>query len=142
MKLAIGSDHGGFLLKEAIKKHLDSLKVPFRDFGTFSEESMDYPDIGKRVARSVASKKFRFGILVCGTGQGMAMVANKVKGVRAAVCHNVYTAKMSRAHNDANILTLGGRVLNKSTALKLVDVFLKASFEGGRHLRRVKKIDG
>jgi ribose 5-phosphate isomerase B len=142
MKLAIGSDHGGFLLKEAIKKHLDSLKVPFKDFGTFSEESMDYPDIGKRVARSVASKKFKFGILVCGTGQGMAMVANKVKGVRAAVCHNVYTAKMSRAHNDANILTLGGRVLNKAAALKLVDVFLKAPFEGGRHLRRVKKIDG
>jgi ribose 5-phosphate isomerase B len=141
MKLAIGSDHGGFLLKEAIKKHLVSLNVPFKDYGTFSEESMDYPDIGKRVARSVASKKFRFGILVCGTGQGMAMVANKVKGIRAAVCHNVYTAKMSRAHNDANILTLGGRVLNKATALKLVDVFLKAPFEGGRHLRRVKKID-
>ena len=142
MKIAIGADHGGFLLKEAIKKHLASLKVPFKDLGTFSEESVDYPDIGKNVARSVASKKFRFGILVCGTGQGMAMVANKVKGIRAAVCHNVFTAKMSRAHNDANILTLGGRVLNKATALKLVDVFLRTPFDGGRHLRRVKKIDG
>jgi ribose 5-phosphate isomerase B len=142
MKIAIGSDHGGFLLKEEIKKHLGSLRVPFKDFGTFDEASVDYPDIGKRVAKSVASKKFRFGILVCGTGQGMAMVANKVKGIRAAVCHNVYTARMSRAHNDANILSLGGRVLTKAMAIKIVDAFLKTPFEGGRHLRRVRKIDG
>lgn len=140
MKIAIGSDHGGFELKEEIKKHLKKLKIVFNDFGTFSEEPVDYPDIGKKVAKAVTSKKYKFGILVCGTGLGMAMVANKIPGIRAAVCHNVYTAKMSRAHNDANILSLGGRVLKKATAIKIVDVFLKTPFEGGRHLRRVRKI--
>jgi ribose 5-phosphate isomerase B len=142
MKIAIGADHGGFLLKEAIKKHLTAHGIQFKDFGTFDESSVDYPDIGKQVARSVAAKKYRFGILVCGTGQGMAMVANKIKRIRAAVCHNVFTSTMSRAHNDANILSLGGRVITKKMALKIVDVFLKTPFEGGRHLRRVRKIDG
>ena len=140
MKISIGADHGGFKLKEEIKDHLKKRKIAFKDLGTFSEESVDYPDIGKRVARAVASKKYKFGILVCGTGLGMSMVANRVKGIRAALCHNVYTAKMSRAHNDANILCLGGRVLKKALALKIVDAFLKTPFEGGRHLRRVKKI--
>ena len=140
MKIAIGSDHGGFKLKEEIKDHLKKRKIAFKDLGTFSEESVDYPDIGKRVARAVASKKYKFGILVCGTGLGMSMVANRVKGIRAALCHNVYTAKMSRAHNDANILCLGGRVLKKALALKIVEAFLKTPFEGGRHLRRVRKI--
>ena len=140
MKIAIGADHGGFKLKEEIKDHLKKRKIAFKDLGTFSEESVDYPDIGKRVARAVASKKYKFGILVCGTGLGMSMVANRVKGIRAALCHNVYTAKMSRAHNDANILCLGGRVLKKALALKIVEAFLKTPFEGGRHLRRVRKI--
>jgi ribose 5-phosphate isomerase B len=140
MKIAIGSDHGGYLLKEDIKEHLSGRKVVFKDFGAYSEGSVDYPDIGKKVARAVASKKYKFGILVCGTGLGMSMVANKVKGIRAALCHNVYTAKMSRAHNDANILCLGGRVLKKAPALKIVEAFLRTPFEGGRHLRRVKKI--
>jgi len=140
MKIAIGSDHGGYLLKENITRYLNKRKVGFKDFGAYSEESVDYPDIGRKVAKAVASKKFKFGILVCGTGLGMAMVANKVRGVRAAVCHNVYTAKMSRAHNDANILSLGGRVLKKALAKKIVDAFLRTPFEGGRHLRRVRKI--
>lgn len=141
MKIAIGSDHGGFLLKEAVKKHLQSRKISVKDFGAFSEGPVDYPDIGRRVSRAVAGKKFRFGMLFCGTGLGMAMVANKVAGIRAAVCHNVYTAKMSRAHNDANILSLGGRVLKDREAVRIVDAFLKTPFEGGRHLRRVRKIE-
>jgi ribose 5-phosphate isomerase B len=141
MKVAVGSDHGGYLLKEDIKKYLSKRKVGFKDFGAYSEESVDYPDIGRKVAKAVASKKYKFGILVCGTGLGMSMVANRVKGIRAALCHNVYTAKMSRAHNDANILCLGGRVLKKAPALKIVDAFLRAPFEGGRHLRRVRKIE-
>jgi ribose 5-phosphate isomerase B len=141
MKIAIGSDHGGYRLKEEIKAYLKRRKISFKDFGSFSEESVDYPDIGKKVAKAVASKKYKFGILVCGTGLGMSMVANKVKGIRAALCHNVYTAQMSRAHNDANVLSLGGRVLKKALALKIVDAFLKTPFEGGRHLRRVRKIE-
>jgi len=140
MKIAIGSDHGGFALKEGIKKYLKRRRIGFKDFGAFSEEPVDYPDIGRRVARAVASRKYRFGILFCGTGLGMSMVANKVKGIRAAVCHDVYTAKMSRAHNDANVLSLGGRVLNTRLASKMVEAFLKTPFEGGRHLRRVRKI--
>jgi len=141
MKIAIGSDHGGYLLKEDIKKHLTKRKAEFKDFGAYSEVSVDYPDIGKKVAKAVASKKYKFGILVCGTGLGMSMVANKVRGIRAALCHSVYTAQMSRAHNDANVLSLGGRVLKKELALKIVDAFLKTPFEGGRHLRRVRKIE-
>jgi len=141
MKIAIGSDHGGYLLKENVKKYLSKRKIGFKDFGAFSEETVDYPDIGKKAAKDVASKKSKFGILVCGTGLGMSMVANRVKGIRAALCHNVYTAKMSRAHNDANILCLGGRVLKKAPALKIVEAFLKTPFEGGRHLRRVRKIE-
>jgi len=141
MKIAIGSDHGGYLLKEDIKKHLNKRRIGIKDFGAYSEGSVDYPDIGKKVAKAVASKKYKFGILVCGTGLGMSMVANRVKGIRAALCHNVYTAQMSRAHNDANILCLGGRVLKKALALKIVEAFLKTPFEGGRHLRRVRKIE-
>lgn len=140
MKIAIGSDHGGYKLKEEIKKHLRSKRLSFKDFGAFSEGSVDYPDFGKMVAKAVASKKFKFGILVCGTGIGMSMVANKVAGIRAALCHSVYTAKMSRAHNDANILAMGERVLKRRTALKIVDTFLRTPFEGGRHLRRIRKI--
>jgi len=140
MKIAIGADHGGYELKEEIKAYLKKKGIYFKDFGTFSKEPVDYPDVGKRVAKAVALKKYKFGILICGTGLGMAMVANKVRGIRAAVCHNIYTARMSRAHNDANILSLGGRVLKKATAMKIVDVFLKMPFEGGRHSRRVGKI--
>jgi len=141
MKIALGSDHGGYQLKEEIKHYLQKWRITFKDFGAFNETPVDYPYIGRRVARVVAAGKFKYGILFCGTGIGMAMVANKVKGIRAAVSHNVYTAKMSRAHNDANILTLGGRVLKKKLAARIVETFLKTPFEGGRHLRRVRKID-
>jgi len=140
MKIVIGSDHGGYKLKEEIKAYLKRRKIGLRDLGAYGEESVDYPDIGKKVAKDVASKKYKFGMLVCGTGLGMSMVANRVNGIRAALCHNVYTAKMSRAHNNANILCLGGRVLKKAMALKIVDTFLKTPFDGGRHLRRVRKI--
>jgi ribose 5-phosphate isomerase B len=140
MKIAIGSDHAGYELKEDIKKYLKRNRIRFDDFGAYSSDLVDYPDIAKIVARAIGSKKFKHGILVCGTGIGMAMAANKIKGVRAAVSHNVYTAKMSRAHNDANILTLGARILGKKLAIKIVAAFLKTPFEGGRHLRRVKKI--
>ncbi len=142
MKIAIGSDHGGFVLKEAVVKHLKKRGKRFKDFGSFSPGSVDYPDIARKAARAVASGKFRFGILVCGTGMGMAIAANKVKGIRAVTAHNGYTARMGRAHNDANVLTLGGRVLDKRTALKIVDVFLSTPFEGGRHTRRVGKLEG
>jgi len=140
MKIATGSDHGGFKLKEKIKEHLKGKKIAVRDYGAFSDEPVDYPDIGRAVAKAVSAGRYRFGILVCGTGLGMSMVANKVKGIRAAVCHDLYTAEMARKHNDANIIALGGRVLSTDRALKLIDVFLKTKFEGGRHLRRVKKI--
>ncbi|MFC1767653.1 ribose 5-phosphate isomerase B [Candidatus Margulisiibacteriota bacterium] len=140
MKIAIGSDHGGYKLKEKIKKYLRGKRVQLKDFGAFSEESVDYPDIGRAVAKAVARKRYKYGILVCGSGLGMSMVANKVKGIRAAVCHNIYTAEMARRHNDANVLSLGGRVLKGKLPLKMVDKFLKTRFEGGRHSRRVKKI--
>jgi len=141
MKIVLGSDHGGYELKEEVKKYLKVIKVSYVDIGIYNEEPADYPDIAKRVAKAVASKKFKFGILFCGTGLGMAIAANRVRKVRAVTCHNEYTAKMSRAHNDANILTLGGRVLSKGQAIKIVKVFLETPFEGGRHLRRVKKIE-
>jgi ribose 5-phosphate isomerase B len=141
MKLAIGSDHGGFALKEAIVRHLKKHRVAVKDFGIFTPDPVDYPDIAKKVSKAVARKSFKFGILVCGTGLGMAITANKVRGIRAVTVHNVFTAKMSRAHNDANVLTLGGRVLDNRSALKIVDTFLATPFEGGRHLRRVRKIE-
>ena len=142
MKVAIGSDHGGYKLKEKIKNHLKLKGITVKDYGTFSEEPVDYPDIAKNVAKEVAAKRYIYGILVCGTGLGMSMVANKVKGIRAAVCHNMYTAEMARRHNDANMISLGGRVLKAGLAVKMVDVFIKTPFDGGRHLRRVGKIEG
>ncbi len=141
MKIAIGSDHGGYALKEAIVKYLKKKRMPFRDFGTFSLAPVDYPDIAKAVAKAVSAKKFKFGILICGTGLGMSMVANKVRGIRAAVCHDLFTTEMARRHNDANILVMGGRVLKSGLALRMVNKFLTTEFEGGRHLRRVKKIE-
>lgn len=142
MKIALGSDHGGYELKEKILAHLKRRHIVVKDFGTYSLESVDYPDIARKVSKAVVSRRYRFGILVCGTGLGMAITANKVRGIRAVTVHNVFTAKMSRAHNDANVLTLGGRVLDTRMALRIVDTFLKTPFEGGRHLRRVRKIEG
>jgi len=140
MKIAIASDHAGFELKEKIKKFLEELGYKYKDFGTDSNESVDYPDYALKVAESVAKKEFERGILVCGSGIGMCMVANKIPGIRAALCHNVETARSSREHNDANILTFGARMIDENTAKDIVRVWLKTEFLGDRHLRRVNKI--
>ncbi|MBV6493774.1 MAG: putative sugar phosphate isomerase YwlF [Turneriella sp.] len=137
MRIAIAADHGGFELKEAIKKRLSA---PFTDLGTNNAESVDYPDFGAALARRVASGEFERGILICGSGIGISIAANKIKGIRAALCHNKYTAEMARRHNDANVIAMGGRVVDENTAVEMVDIFLKTPFEGGRHARRVEKI--
>ena len=139
-KISISSDHAGFKLKEKIKQNLINKKISVLDLGPTTDSSVDYPDFAKRVARNVASKKSNIGILVCGSGTGMAMSANKFKKIRAAVCYNKASTSLSRKHNNANILALGSRLTKKSTALKLVNIFLSTKFEGGRHLRRTKKI--
>ena len=138
--LAIGSDHGGFALKQAIMEHLREKGVEYKDFGTYTEESCDYPEYGEAVARAVAGGECDRGIAICGTGIGISIAANKVRGVRAAVCGDCYSAEMTRRHNDANVLCMGGRVVGDGLALKIVDVFLETPFEGGRHARRVGKI--
>jgi ribose 5-phosphate isomerase B len=140
MKIALGSDHAGFPLKKEIMKHLKERNIEFKDFGTFSEESCDYPDYGQKVAEEVASNNFEFGIIVCGTGIGISISANKVPGIRAALCGDTFSATASRQHNDANILALGQRVVGTGLALDIVDAFLDAKFLGGRHKRRVDKI--
>jgi ribose 5-phosphate isomerase B len=140
MKIAIGSDHAGFELKQIIVEHLSSRNLDFVDFGTNSLDSVDYPDFAKRVADEVSNKDLVMGILVCGSGQGMAMTANRYKDVRAAICHNSDVAKVTREHNDANILCLGSRFIKEAEALKCVDVFLSTDFEGERHLKRINKI--
>ena len=139
-KISLSSDHAGYELKEIIKKTLIKKKIKVLDLGPYSNESVDYPDYAKKVAKSIISKKTKIGILVCGSGTGMAMTANKFKKIRAAVCYNKTSTSLSRKHNNANILALGSRLTNKSTALKLVNVFLRTKFEGGRHLRRIKKV--
>ena len=140
MKIAIGSDHAGLKLKKELMKHLEQKKIEFEDFGTYTEASCDYPDFAVKVADEVAAKKCDFGILVCGTGIGIGMAANKVKGIRAATCSDTFSAHACREHNDANILTLGERVVGVGLALDIVDIFLNTSFEGGRHANRVNKI--
>ena len=139
-KISIDSDHAGFTLKEIIKKKLIKNKVKVLDFGPFNKDKVDYPDYAKKVARNISSKKTNMGILVCGSGTGMAMSANKLRKIRAAVCYNSVSTRLSRTHNNANILALGSRLTNKKEALKLVNIFLSTKFEGGRHLRRIKKI--
>ena len=140
MKLAIGCDHGGFRLKEAIKTYLLAHDYEVTDFGTESEDSCDYPDFALPVAEAVAKGEYDRGILICGTGIGIGIVANKVKGVRAALCHDTFSAEACRNHNDANILTMGERIVGEGLALKIVETFLNSDFEGGRHQRRVDKI--
>ena len=135
--IAIGSDHGGFALKQAIMKHLDEKGLEYKDFGTYTEDSCDYPIYGEAVARAVADGECDRGIAICGTGLGITMAANKVKGVRAAPCTDCYCAEFTRLHNDANVLGLGARVVGEGLALKIVDTFLETGFEGGRHARRV-----
>jgi ribose 5-phosphate isomerase B len=142
MEVIIGSDHAGFDLKEACKAHLETLPGwGAADVGVFSRESADYPNVAHQVAQAVASGEYATGILICGTGLGMSMVANRHRGIRAALCHNLYTVRMSRLHNDANILAMGGRVIGEGLALEMVDLFLNTPFEGGRHQRRLDLID-
>ena len=138
--IAIGSDHGGFALKEEIKKHLTEKGVTFRDYGTDSEASCDYPIYAEKVCRAVTGGEAEKGILCCGTGIGMSMAANKIRGIRCACCGDCFSAEMTRRHNDANVLALGGRVLGVGLALEIADIFLDTPFEGGRHARRVAQI--
>lgn len=138
--VAIGCDHGGFELKNAIAAHLTERGIPYKDFGITELKSVDYPEIALKVADAVAKKEARLGILVCGTGIGMSLAANKVKGIRAAACSETFSAKYTRLHNDANILCLGGRVIGAGVALEMTDLFLDTEFEGGRHQRRVDAV--
>ncbi len=140
MNIAIGCDHGGLEHKNAIAEHLKKRGFTVRDFGIFDAQSVDYPDIALPVAQSVAKAENDYGILVCGTGIGMSIAANKVRGIRAAACSDHFSAKYTRLHNNANILCLGGRVIGVGTALELVDLFVDTAFEGGRHQKRVDKI--
>ena len=139
-KICIASDHAGYDLKEQIKNHLINKYISIFDLGPFQNKSVDYPDYAKKLAKRIKDKKSDIGILVCGSGTGMAISANKVKGIRAAVCYNQMSTRLSRQHNNANIIALGSRLTKKSLSLKLVEIFLKTKFEGGRHLRRIKKI--
>lgn len=138
--IAIGCDHGGFALKQEIMKYLDEKGLEYKDYGTYTEESCDYPIYGEAVGRAVASGECERGIIICGTGIGISIAANKIRGVRAAVCQDCYSAEMTRRHNDANILSMGARVLGSGLALKIVETFLNTPFEGGRHARRVNLI--
>lgn len=139
--IALGSDHAGFEYKERLKKLLDEIGRPYQDFGTSSTDPVDYPDFAHVVSKSVASGKCQFGILICGTGIGMSIVANKHKGIRAAVCESIESAKLSREHNDANILCIGARISSWETSIEIVKTFLKTPFSGGkRHMYRIQKI--
>ena len=140
MKLMIGSDHGGFELKEEVKKYLESLGHEVVDVGTYTSDSCDYPDIAKAGCEKITSGECERGILICGTGIGISMAANKIRGIRAACCSDTYSARYTRLHNDANVLCFGGRVVGGGLACELVDAYLSVEFEGGRHQRRVDKI--
>ena len=141
--LAIGSDHGGYALKQAIMKHLEARGFIYKDYGTYSEASCDYPDYGRAVAQAVAAGEAEFGILICGTGIGISITANKVPGIRAALCGDCFSAEATRSHNDANVLALGARVVGEGLALKIVDTFLDTPFSNDeRHIRRIRKIEG
>jgi ribose 5-phosphate isomerase B len=141
MKIGIGSDHAGFALKEHVRERMEAAGHEMVDFGAKDETRSDYPDFGIVVARAVARKEVERGILVCGTGLGISMTANRVRTVRAAPCTSEYAAVMTRKHNDANILALGGRLVTPEIADRIVDAFFATEFEGGRHQRRVSKID-
>lgn len=140
MKIAIGCDHGGFVLKDAILSYLDQAGIDYIDYGCFDESSVDYPDYAAKVAKAVQSKQADKGILMCGTGIGITIAANKFRGIRAAVVTNEFCARATAQHNDANILGLGGRVVSPDEAVRLVDLWLNTPFEGGRHQRRLDKI--
>jgi ribose 5-phosphate isomerase B len=138
--IAIGCDHAGLNLKKGIKEYFKDKGVIFKDFGVETDQSVDYPDIALVVAESVASEESSHGILVCGTGIGMVMAANKVPGIRAALCHDTFTARATKEHNDANVLTLGERVTGPGLACEIIETWLDASFQGGRHEKRIAKI--
>lgn len=141
IKIAIGSDHGGYELKEIVKSYVEKLGYEYKDFGTNDGNSIDYPVIAKEVAKSVTDKEFDKGIIICGSGLGVAIAANKVKGVRAVTCHDSYCAKMSRLHNNANVLTMGGRVIGPDVACEIVKIWLETEFEGGRHQKRIDMLE-
>ena len=140
MKIYISSDHAGFSLKNYIFENLKKKNHKIINLGPLINKSVDYPIFAKKLANKVSKNKLSYGILVCGSGTGMAMAANKVKNIRAAMCYNVKNTKLSRLHNNANIITVGSRLTSKNLAFKLINIFLKTKFEGGRHLRRIKKI--
>ena len=140
--IAIACDHGGFAYKQTIMQHLADRQIEFRDFGTYTPDSCDYPDFAKPVARAVASGEYDKGILICGTGIGMSLAANKIRGIRAAVCGDAFSARATREHNDANILCMGARVISEAKALEITDIFLDTPFSGDeRHSRRISKIE-
>lgn len=140
--IALGCDHGGFELKQEIIMHLKDKGVPYKDYGTYTEDSCDYPVYAKKVAEAVLSKECEFGILICGTGIGISIAANRMKGIRAALCHDCFSAEATRLHNDANILAMGGRVIGPGHALKIVDTFLNTPFsKDERHVRRINLIE-
>jgi ribose 5-phosphate isomerase B len=140
--LAIGCDHAGYELKNEVMEHLRERKIEFKDYGTYSKESCDYPVFAKKVAKAVASGEAERGILICGTGIGISISANKVKGIRCALCHDCFSAEATRLHNDANILAMGGRVIGTGLALKIVDIFLDTPFSGEeRHKKRIALIE-
>jgi ribose 5-phosphate isomerase B len=139
-QIAIGSDHAGFELKEFLRVHLETPEMMFQDFGTFSDQSMDYPDVAHPFAKAVQSGGYKFGILICGSGNGVAIVANKYTGIRAAICWNGEITRLARQHNDANVIVLPARFISKEEALQFVQVFRDTAFEGGRHQQRVDKI--
>ena len=140
MTIAIGCDHAGVELKKEILSLLDNLHIEYIDYGTNGSESVDYPDFGEKVSEAVSSGKMEKGILICGTGIGMSIVANKFPGVRASLCNDLFTAKMSRLHNNANILVIGGRIVGKDLAKEIVRTWVSTPFEGDRHTRRIEKI--
>ncbi len=140
MKIALASDHGGFELKEIVREYLTEKGYEIMDLGTYNTDSVDYPDYGLKAGQEVASGNVDRGIVICGTGIGISISANKVKGIRCALCHDVYSAEMTRAHNDSNVLAMGGRVVGRDLALRIVKAWVESDFEGGRHARRIDKI--
>lgn len=141
MRIAIGSDHAGFQLKQALVDALKEKGHSYEDFGCHDTSPVDYPDIGVAVAKAVAQGQFQCGVLICGTGIGMCIAANKVKGIRAALCHDTFCARMSREHNDANVLCLGARAIGQGVAQDILQAFLSSQFQGGRHATRVEKLN-
>ena len=138
--IALGSDHAAYKLKRAIAEHLKEMGLEFEDLGCYGTESVNYPEYGQKVAEAVAAGKYEYGIVVCGTGIGISLAANKVPGIRCAVCSDTYSAKYTRLHNDANMLAMGERVVGQGLAMEIVDTFLSTGFEGGRHAKRVDMI--